>query len=46
MFCQINGYEFEVPTEDAVEKMISVSGGSIETEELASWIKQYLRAIE
>jgi len=43
MFCQINGYEFEVPTEDAVEKMISVASGSVEVEELGSWIKKYLR---
>jgi|APGre2960657373_1045057.scaffolds.fasta_scaffold22064_3 death-on-curing protein len=46
MFCQINGYDFEVPTDDAVEKIISVASGSVETEELASWINQYLREKE
>jgi prophage maintenance system killer protein len=46
MFCQINGYDFEVPTDEAVEKIISVASGSVETEELASWINQYLREKE
>ena len=46
MFCHINGYEFEVPTEDAVEKIVSVAAGSVETEELAKWISQYLREIK
>ena len=42
MFCHINGYEFEVPTEDAVEKIVSVAAGSVESEELAKWISYQL----
>ena len=45
MFCHINGYEFEVPSDDAVEKIVSVAAGSVESEELAKWINQYLREI-
>ena len=32
--------------DDAVEKIISVASGSVETKELASWINQYLREKE
>ena len=46
MFCRINGYVFEVPTDDAVEKIVSVAAGSVESEELAKWINQYLREIK
>jgi len=46
MFCHINGYEFEVPIDDAVEKTVSVAAGSVESEELAKWINQYLREIK
>ena len=46
MFCNINGYEFEVPTEDAVEKIVSVAAGIVGTQELANWINQYLRETE
>jgi len=46
MFCHLNGYEFEVPSDDAVEKIVSVAAGSVESEELAKWINQYLREIK
>ena len=41
-----SGYEFEVPSDDAVEKIVSVAAGSVESEELAKWINQYLREIK
>ena len=39
-FCDLNGYELFVPTNDAVAAVISVAAGEFPETELAEWIRE------
>jgi len=45
MFCALNGYELEVPTNDAVDLMVAVSAGDLVEADVAAWLTERLRPL-
>lgn len=42
MFCALNGYDLNVPTDDAVTMVLAVAAGEMGEESLADWIANRL----
>ena len=43
MFCALNGYQLEVPTNDAVELMLGIAAGEFDETQVAAWLTQRLQ---
>jgi death-on-curing protein len=41
VFCDVNNYELEVPTTEAVDTIVLVAAGELDEPALAAWIKTY-----
>ena len=46
MFCLLNGYQLEVPADDAVDLMLAVAAGDMDEADVADWLTDRLRAKE
>lgn len=46
MFCALNGYDLEVPTDDAVAAVLAVAAGELDEAGLCSWLEPRVRASE
>ena len=46
MFCILNGYALEVPTDDAVELMLAIAAGDLDETEVALWVTDRLRRLD
>jgi prophage maintenance system killer protein len=42
MFCALNGYDLNVPTDDVVTMVLAVAAGEMGEESLADWIANRL----
>jgi death-on-curing protein len=42
MFCALNGYDLNVPTDDAVTMVLAVAAGEMDEESLAEWVSARL----
>jgi len=45
MFCALDGYRLEVPTNDAVDLMLAVAAGEIDATEVAAWLTERLQPL-
>ncbi len=43
MFCILNGYTLEVPTDDAVDLMIAIAAGDVGETEVAKWLTERIQ---
>ena len=46
MFCVLNGYTLEVPTDDAVALILAVAAGEFDETAVAAWLTERLRALD
>ena len=46
MFCVLNGYGLEVPTDDAVSLMLDIAAGEVHETEVAAWIMDRLHSLD
>lgn len=46
MFCYLNGYQLQVPADDAVELMLAVAAGEMDEAAMADWLTERLIAAE
>jgi len=43
MFCDLNGHQLEVPTDDAVAQMMAVAAGEVDEAGMALWLSDRIR---
>ncbi len=43
MFCVLNGYILEVPTDDAVDLMLAIAAGELAETDVAAWLTERLQ---
>jgi death-on-curing protein len=43
MFCELNGYQLEVPADDAVTQMLAVAAGEVDEVGMADWLSGRIR---
>lgn len=43
MFCELNGYQLEVPADDAVTQMLAVAAGEVDEVGMAVWLSGRIR---
>lgn len=46
MFCILNGYMLEVPTDDAVDLMLAIAAGDLAESDVAAWLADRLHPLE
>lgn len=44
MFCTLNGYELDVPADDAVELMLGIAASEIDETQVAAWLTDRLQS--
>ena len=45
MFCVLNGYGLEVPTDDAIHLMVAVAAGELDETAVAAWLTERLQPL-
>lgn len=43
MFCDLNGYDLEVPANDAVELMLGIAASELDETQIVTWLTQRLQ---
>jgi prophage maintenance system killer protein len=43
MFCILNGYKLEVPTDEAVDLMLAIAAGKADETDVAAWLTDRLQ---
>lgn len=46
MFCALNGYSLEVPTDEAVDLMLAIAAGELTEAEAATWLTEQLQPLD
>ena len=46
MFCALNGYKLEVPTDNAVSFMLAIAAGDLDETEVATWLTERLQPLD